>query len=811
MEEIEKIEPKLPNQEIDYFKIGKILLSRWYWIAGSIITCFILANLYLWYTAKIYATNGTLKLEEKKSEISEIMPTSLYPDRSVSKVQSETVVLQSSPLLTNAVRHLDYRLSYFIKGRFFNRTADVYPEKPFKVELIQFDSLNFYRGYITFKPIDREKFSIAYTVANIKIEKNYKYGEPFTVAQATTLVIESALGVSRNSIYELRINTAEDLARKARSGMRVAEVAKFSNIISVQETSANPIFASDLVNAILTEYLSYDVEQKRLSASQTIQFIDDQLKTLAVEVQSSQNAIKSYKEGKKMVDVSTSASEALSEAKDLEAQRSILNVQLIAIDELKKDIVDEKDNLNVSFNLNGVIESQLTYFLSALDGLIKEKKALLKTYSPGSQVIQSSNQQIIETKTSALRSLGSSRELIESKIKYLEEQLIPVNERIAALPAEERDLVNLKRDFDINEKVYTLLSEKKLDAQITRAGILPGATIVDTAKPNFKAVSPDEESVNRLALIIGAAIGFSLIFVIRILNPFIYDKETIESLTTIPIIGVIRKYPGKIDEYSSQILALVKPKSVFAESIRSVRANLNFLASEKSSKVICITSEVAGEGKSFVAVNLSSTLSLINKKVILISADLRRSKLHKTFLVPNDLGLSNYLANQCSKEDIINTNQNNLDFIISGPVPPNPAELIQSERMMKLIAELKLEYDFIMIDTAPIGLVSDALPIIRTSDINLFVIRSGKSKYYAATIPQRISLEYHLDNTVIVLNAYAEDILHSRYYNTKFTGGSYSGGKYYYYSDYTGYESSGYYTDKENENIKWWDIRKWFK
>jgi len=150
---------------------------------------------------------------------------------------------------------------------------------------------------------------------------------------------------------------------------------------------------------------------------------------------------------------------------------------------------------------------------------------------------------------------------------------------------------------------------------------------------------------------------------------------------------------------------------------------------------------------------LSSTLSLINKKVILISADLRRSKLHKTFLVPNDLGLSNYLANQCSKEDIINTNQNNLDFIISGPVPPNPAELIQSERMMKLIAELKLEYDFIMIDTAPIGLVSDALPIIRTSDINLFVIRSGKSKYYAATIPQRISLEYHLDNTVIVLNA----------------------------------------------------------
>jgi tyrosine-protein kinase Etk/Wzc len=810
MEETEKIEAKLPNQEIDYFKIGKILLSRWYWIAGSAITCFILANLYLWYTPKIYATAGTMKLEEKKSEVSEILPTSFYPDRSVSKVQSETVVLKSMPLLTNAVRHLNYRISYFIKGRFVNRTNDIYPEQPFQIDLVQFDSLNFFHGLISFKPINNQTFDISYSSANIKVEKKFTYGVPFTIGP-TTFRINDARNISNNSIYLFKVNSSEEIASKARGGIQITEVAKFSNIISVQGTSSNPLFATDLVNSIMREYLNYDIQQKRLSASQTIQFIDSQLKELAIEVQSSQNAIKSYKEGKKIVDVASAGSDAIGRAKDLESQRNVLKIQLIAIDQLKKDIVEGKDNLNLSFNLDGVLEEQLTYFISTLDGLIRERKALLKTYSPNAQVIKNQDQQIVETKTNALRSLGSTRVLIENKIKYLDDALIPVDAQIAALPAEERDLVNLKRDFDINEKVYSLLSEKKLDAQITRAGILPGATIIDFAKPNFKAVSPDEESINRFALIIGVAIGFSLIFLIRILNPFIYDKETIESLTTIPIIGVIRKYPGKIDEYSSQILALAKPKSVFAESIRSVRANLNFLASEKQSKVICITSEVAGEGKSFVAVNLSSTLSLINKKVILISADLRRSKLHKTFLVPNDLGLSNYLANQCSKEDVINTNQNNLDFIISGPVPPNPAELLQSQRMAGLIAELRLEYDFIMVDTAPIGLVSDALPIIRTSDINLFVIRSGKSKYYSATIPQRISLEYHLDNTVIVLNAYAEDILHSRYYNTKFTGGSYSGGKYYYYSDYTGYEASGYYTDKDNEEYKWWDIRKWFK
>ena len=339
--------------------------------------------------------------------------------------------------------------------------------------------------------------------------------------------------------------------------------------------------------------------------------------------------------------------------------------------------------------------------------------------------------------------------------------------------------------------------------------MLPGATIIDLAQPNFAPVSPDERGIHRNAILFGLALGLGAIILIRVLNPYIYDKETIESLTTIPIIGVIREISEEeIDEFSSQILAIARPKSIFAESVRSVRTNLSFLASEKTSKIICITSEVAGEGKSFVAVNLSSTLSLIDKKVILIAADLRRSKLHKTFNVPNDIGLSNYLANQCSEEDIIqHSNHASLDFIISGPVPPNPSELLHTDRMIQLVASLRDKYEIIMIDTAPIGLVSDAIPLIRLSDINLFVIRSGKSKFYAATVPQRISQEYHLDNTVIVLNAYAEDLLHSRYYTTKFTGENY-GSRYYYYSDYSGYESSGYYIDEKEK--KWWDIRQWF-
>jgi tyrosine-protein kinase Etk/Wzc len=450
----------------------------------------------------------------------------------------------------------------------------------------------------------------------------------------------------------------------------------------------------------------------------------------------------------------------------------------------------------------------LAVLILQMNNLLVEKNTLLKTYNSNSEAIRGINQQVLQIKNAALNNIEATSARINKNISYIDSQADRVNQKIATLPAAERDLIGLQRDFEINDKVYSFLSEKRLDAQISRSAILPGASIIEPAQANFSPVSPDEHTIHRTALIIGFAIGLGLIILIRILNPYIYDKETVESLTTIPILGVIRKFPDEIDEDNTQILAVSRPKSIFAESVRSVRTNLNFIASEKSSKIICITSEVAGEGKSFIAVNLSSTLSLIDKKIILIAADLRRSRLHKTFHVPNDKGLSNYLANQCDVDDVIRkTSMPNLDLMISGPVPPNPSELLHSKRMQILITELKKRYDIIMIDTAPVGLVSDSIPLIRMSDINIFVIRSGKSKFYAATVTQRIANEYHLDNTVIILNAFAEDLLHSRYYTTKFTG-EYSGGHYYYYSDYSGYEGSDYYVDKKV--YKWWDYRRWF-
>lgn len=806
MQETENTARKLPNQEIDYLKIAKILISRWYWIAATLIICISISYVYLWYTPKTYAASATLKIEEKKSEFSDLVGVISSNDRGPSKIQSETFVLQSRTLILSAIKDLDYRVSFYISGRV--RTTEVYPQNPLNIQLLKFDSLNFYRDLITFMPVNKNGFDLSYNINGKPTHQRFAYNSPVSIGN-TAFSIKNPGDLPKNTIFLFKFNVPEDFVGRVRGGLRTSEVVRNSNILSLQETDSNPQFAADILNALMKEYLNHDRDQKTQSATQMIRFIDDQLGSLSKNVKGSENSIAAFKKNSKIMDVSASAGNEYSIIKDLETQRSILKIKLFALDQLKDQIAKEKDNINLNFNIDDNSNASLGVLATRLESLLTERNTLLKTYTPGSQTIRDINQQILQIKNTALNNINSLSTNINKNIAYLDSQLAREDQKLSTFPTAEREMITLKRDFDINDKVYTFLSEKRLDAQISRSAILPGASIVEPAQANFGPVSPDDRSINRTAMIAGIAIGLGLIIVVRIMNPFIFDKETVESLTTIPIIGVIRKFPEEVDENNTQILAISRPKSVFAESVRAVRTNLSFVVTDNKSKMICITSEVAGEGKSFIAVNLSSTLSLIDKRIILIAADLRRSRLHKTFNMTNDKGLSNYLANQCGSDEIIRpTGQPSLDIILSGPVPPNPSELLHSERMKILIDELKKKYDIIMVDTAPVGLVSDSIPLIRMSDVNIFVIRSGKSKFYAASVPQRLANEYSLKNTVIILNAFAENLLHARYYTTKFTSENH-GSHYYYYSDYSGYEGSDYYVDKKE--YQWWDLRRWLK
>jgi capsular exopolysaccharide synthesis family protein len=795
---MQETQKKRNSQEIDYLKIVKILFDRWYLIAGPVFICLLTANAYLWYTPKAHSTSGLLKFEEKKTELSDLVGSMVNSNRDMANLQSESFTIQSRNLLLNAIKDLDYRISFYLTGRI--RTYDLYPKKPLQINLLKFDSLNFYRELITFKPVDKNTFELNWTNGKNEIQGNFKYNSPVNIGPVA-FTIQYPGSINPNTTYSFKFNTPESFLDRVRNGLRISEVVKNSNILTLQQTDDNPQFSRDIVNAIMKEYLDYDRSQKTQWATQMISFINDQLKYLSTEVKGSERSLEKYKQNTRIMNVSSSAETALAKVSDLESQRSLLKIQLIAISQLKNQIAGEKNAVNINLNLEGSIDPLLGILVGNLNTLLNEKNALLKIYNNSAQPVGEINRQILQVKNAALQNINASNQRIQKNIEYLNNQLAKVNQQVSALPTAEKDLIGLNRDFEINEKVYSFLSEKSLEAQVNRSAILPGATIIEQAQVNTVPVSPNDGETYRTAIVLGLLAGLGIIVLLRVLNPYIYDREIIERITSTPILGAIRKFPDKIDENNTQVLALSKPRSIFAESIRIIRTNLSFLASEKKCKVICITSEAPGEGKSFAVINLASTLALIDKKVLLIDADLRRPKLQKTFGTDNNMGLSNYLVNQCDVDEIIqHLEYKNLHFISSGPVPPNPSELLHSDRMANLIKQLRERYEVILIDTAPVGLVSDSIPLMRLSDVNLFVIRYGKSKYNAATSPDRLAKEYHLNNLAIVLNAFEKNILHAGLY--KNAGGHSSDPSY-------SYESSGYYID-EVEKLKWWKIKHWF-
>ncbi|MFC5283224.1 GumC family protein [Pedobacter alpinus] len=784
------------NQEIDYLKIFKILWSRWYWIASILAICIISAYTYLWFTPQTYITSASLKLEKSNTEIAGLFKGGF--GGAGKTIEAESYVIRSTSLLKNAISRLDYRVSYFIVGRF--RTKEMYPNKPFLVKVISEDTVKRHRGNFLFKKINSKQFKISVKDDQNNLSVQKRFGETFTLL-GYTMIVEDPLKADFSDYYFI-VNHAEDFLSRVGRGIGVKELGKNTSIMQLSDVDENPHFAKDIVNAIMKEYVFLGEQEKSQGAKATIGFINSQLKIMSDELKQSQNQLKDYKVENKVATINSFTQSREKRLTNFQEQLVGLKTENINLDIFEQQIKNNQDKVYLNFNIEGDVGTFLKSLITKLNDLLIERSGKLVTYNEKSNPILELDKQIYDIKEAIIRNIKSLRERQNKFISNIERELRNADENLSVIPGVEQSLTNLQRTYDINEKVYSFLSERKLESEIALSAISSGVTIVNEAPLSYQIVEPQKARVYSSALLIGIIISLGIIILVRVINPYIYDKETVEALTNIPIIGVVKTFPTKLDKSNKQVLSLEKPKSVFAESIRSVRTNLSFLASEKQSKVICITSEISGEGKSFMTINLASTLSLIDKKVVIIAADLRKSKMHKAFEVDNDKGLSTYLANQHQIEDVLlQTHVEGLDFIPSGPNPPNPSELIQSERMKILVDYLSTIYDYVLIDTAPIGLVSDSVPLIRNSDINIFVIRSGVSRIGASTIPNKISREFGLSNMVIILNAFSNDSLYSRYYSTNYANSYYE--SYYYYADYSGYYGYGYYDDVKPS---WWNL-----
>lgn len=770
--------------KINISKIAGVFLSRWYWIVSCVVIALAIAYAFLSYAPQIYSTSAILRLAENKTEFTELV--NLGSQNTSNGNESEIFILKSQQLLENAVEKLDYPVAYYIKGRIKN--VNVYPKVPFPVELIYLDSL--VRGNMDFE-ISRKSSSdyvLSYNIADKEYVKNCKFGSVLNFGHIKFKVMDGLHMGSQH--YVIHFNTPASMVPGIRAGLTISNGAKASSIMTLKMTGENPVLVVDVLNSIVSEYIKNDADRKRQAATQTINFIDGQLQQFSEQVNNSQSALQKYKKDNDIVNLNAKAQSLLASVNSEETKLEELTIERLGINQLESEINQNKKAVTLNLGLGGKTESLLSSLIGNFNNLIADRNIKIQNFDERSTVIQAIDEQIRDIRNAAINNIRLLKDRNIKTQAFLEGQVAKLKQDLKLFPNDEQNMFNLQSSFDVKQKIYSYLNEKKLESEISRAATVANASIVEKAKPNRFPISPIPANIYRNAVLLGLILGIGLIFLIRAINPYLYDHAEVEIASNVPILGMIKKYTDVVKD-EKQSLTLMNTKSSFAEAIRSVRTNLSFMQSDQSSKIICITSEIAGEGKSFVSVNLSSSLCLIDKKVVLIAADLRRSRLHKTFGIVDKSGLSEYLSDQATLSEITNkTEVENLDFISSGKIPPNPSELLHRGKMRDLLTELKGKYDYVIVDTAPVGLISDAIPLIKASDINIFVVRSGVSKISAVKLPNRIDKEYKMNKSCIIMNAFEPNSFYASFFSSDVDSGNYNS---YYYADYS--YNSPYYDD----------------
>ncbi len=562
-----------------------------------------------------------------------------------------------------------------------------------------------------------------------------------------------------------------------------------------------PEQAADYLNKLCEVYLKTGLEDKNIAAINTIKFIDFQLISVTDSLRKAELRLQNFRLDKKIIDISAEGSSIFTKMQGLQTEKATLQIHLNYYSYLKK-YIENKDEYKdiISPSVMGIGEPALNLLVSNLGTLYNEKAVLsysAQNDNPALSIIELKMQKTAAALKENVNEIINASQL---NLKNLDELIANEEIKMQKLPVTERQLINIKRDYELNNNIFTFLLQKRAEAGIAKASNTPDNKVLDPAMPeNASLIAPLRTKNNVIAIIIGALIPIIILFLTELFNTRLIDLKELDNLKKCNVIGTIGH-----NEKASELPVFENPKSALAESFRSLRTNLQYLLREKGAKVILVTSSISGEGKTFCAMNLATILAMSNKKTLLISLDMRRPKIHNLLNISNDTGLSSYLINRSTKEEIIySSNINNLSILVSGPVPPNPAELLETERMEGLMAELKNEYDYLILDTPPVAIVTDALLLSKFSNVTIFVVRQNFSSKEVLTLADELAEKDTLKHINILVN----DVSMRGYY-----GNSYKYGYRYSYGYRYGYNYSygSEYYGESDKPLTWKDkIKNW--
>lgn len=812
---------KIPviNQKFDIFTFLKVLKKSIWIIIICFILAFVIGFIYLRYTPPKFEASSTLQVstQNKTNEIlgfDDIYDTGLEP---------VIELLRSTEFLKRCFTLLPLEVSYYKQGTFLSN--ELYKTSPFEVDYqITNGSLLNQPLYVNFKDgnilLSYELSGQDYEYTLIPNEWVDIHGGVIKIEiRNFDQINNNQEHLSRNEYYFV-VNSSRHIINDYSSRLKVNILNKVAGTIEIKFVDKNPRKSADIVNIISSEFIKYDVEKKRESADNIIHYINKQLGLVFTQLDSTEKKLHDFRQSNKMPGFPNAYSEnsvsygmgmPMFTTKINEFENEVINISF-EIQTLKQisSQIESSHNINV-YELMAMLtgtrsEGFMTNMLKSMLDLYDQRAILLNDVTEDNHKIKTIDKQINAKKAQILNFIETTINRLEQSQKNYQEKINEYESQIFTDTSyREIELSRLQRLYSINESFYHQLIRKKAEYMISQAGYVSDNTILENANIPTSPISPSKKNLLLLLTVIALFISFVIITIRYLFYNKISTIQEISGFTDIPIIGAIPLYAKKSQH--SQLLVHKSPKSIITESFRNIRSNMEFLTDSKASRVITISSTVSGEGKTFVAINLGGILAMTNKKVALIDLDLRKPRLHNSFELENNKGVSTILINKHSIAECLQDSEiDNLSIITSGPTPPNPSELVLTQNYLDFLDNLKKEFDFIVIDTPPIGIVTDAIRSYQNADYSIYITRAGHSPRTFISYINKLSESKIVNNLSLVLNGVEESSGKYGYGYGYNYGYSYGYGYSYSYNNYV--NKQNYYDEPIKEKKPWFRFFK---
>ncbi|MBS1503464.1 MAG: polysaccharide biosynthesis tyrosine autokinase, partial [Bacteroidetes bacterium] len=719
-------------------------LRHWKWFAFSIVICLILGYIYTKLTTPLYKIETQLLIKDNKdnpgAQNDLLKDLDLFTSDKI--IDNEIQIIRSKTIIANVIRALKLETSYYNTAGV--RKRELYNNLPFEATLLKPSGPTAFEDKLLIRLVNQNEAEVNGKRVNIRY--------PFQTEDGLIQIVPNVNFPvsSENALISVKFNDMADMLQHYDDYLKVDAVSKQASVLVITLEDAIPQRGIDFLNKLVEEYNQAALEDKNKVASKTLAFIDDRLNTIKDQLGSSEQNVEQYKVSKGIANIGTQSQILLQNVGDNDAQLSKVGIQLEVLHNLEIYVSNDNSQPSNLPSMLGIDDPTLLGLVQQLGDVQQKRLALLQTVPETNPLVSSYSDQINALKNAITSSVQNLKKGLLITRAQLQEKNGNFETIIKQVPIQERGLLDVMRQQHLRDTLYMYLLQKREETAMNLASGVADSRIIDRSSCSKDPVKPVKPLIYAMFLLLGIAFPSSVIYLRDILNFRVTKRADIENATTAPILAEISH-----SDATTALLVVEKPRSMVSEQIRSLRTNLQFVLPKSDEKVILFTSSISGEGKSFISLNLGASLAMAGKKVVILELDLRKPKLHVGLNMDNSKGLSTYLIGKTDYKEILMQIplQPNYYIIPSGPIPPNPAELLGNGYISKLIKLLKEEFDYIILDAPPIGLVTDAQILGAYANATMFIVRHNYTAKSIIRVIDNLYQNKKFNNLNIILNS----------------------------------------------------------